>query len=271
MDDESRAELFVNNFYSKPGYVVNQVLLVGEYGLSQANSYGLSSGTKFSRTNNLEIYYGFARIDTETGNSDIFKHQSEYIFLGNISTNFKTFNQNYEGLPSDSWRFGFGLSDGFGFMSGKEPRLFLSHATGISFIRMDFEGDLNTLTDGDFLKNFSKEFKFGQMYSGGLKYKLSSVVHLNAQYEISLYNQNYEFWNWLGMWLTDNVLQRWIDYFERDLIYVMGDSYPWVKFLYKNFVSFVSYQARKHQMYYPFKSEPPLFFDSYKFGITLII
>jgi hypothetical protein len=271
MDDESRAERFINNFYSKPGHVVNQVLLVGEYGISQPESFGLTAATKLSKTQNLELYYGFVRIDTETGNPNLFKHQSEYVFLGNISTNFKTFEQKYDNLPTDSWRFGFGLNDGFGFLSNGEPTLFLNHSTAFTFLRADFDGLPQNLADKEFVSNFESKFKFGQMYSGGIKYKISSIFYLNAQYEMSQYYGSYEFLPWFGMWLTDNVMQRWIDYFEKDLINVIGTNYPWVKFVYKNFVSFVSYQLRKHQMYFPFKSESPLYFDAYKIGITLII
>jgi len=271
MEDESRAERFINNFYSKPEHVINQVLLVGEYGISQAESYGLSSTSKLSKTYNLEFYYGFIRIDTETGNSNLFKHQSEYAFLGNISTNFKTFEQNYENLPTDSWRFGFGLSDGFGFLSNNNPTIFLNHSTAMSFIRIDFDGKPDNLKDTEFIKQFDSKFKFGQIYSGGIKYNISNSINLNFQYEMSQYYPNFEFGKWFGMWITDNILQRWIDYFETDLLNIFEKNYPWVKFVYKNFTSFILYQARKHQMYFPFKSSPPLYFDAYKFGITLIL
>ncbi|MDX9791444.1 MAG: hypothetical protein WC313_02405 [Candidatus Kapaibacterium sp.] len=272
MNDESRAERFINNFYSKPGHVNNQVLIVAEYAASQMNSYNLTSDTKLVPTHNIELYYGFIRIDKETGNKDLFKHQSEYAFLGNISTDFKTFDVDTEGLKSDSWRFGFGLNDGFGFLSSDdEPILFLNHSTAISFLRADFEGSPINSNDAVYIENFDREYKFGQIYSGGLRYKIGSIFHLNAQYEISQYYGKFEFLPWFGMWLTDNVLQRWIDYFERDLIEVLGTNYPWVKFVYKNFISFLSYQLRKHEMYFPFGSDAPLYFDAYKIGLTLVI
>lgn len=271
MEDESRAERFVNNFYSKPDYVQNQVYLVGEYGKSYLNSYNFTPSVKIDPTQNLELYYGFIRIDTETGNPDLFKHQSEYAFIGNVSVDFKTLEVDHKGIPTDSWRFGFGLNDGFGFMINGEPTLFLTHSTAISFLRIDFDGLPSNVNDRKYAEKFDREFKFGQIYSGGFRYKLFSYIHLNAQYEISQYYGDYEFLPWFGMWLTDNVLQRWIDYFEPDLINVLGNNYPWVKFVYKNFISFITYQTRKHEMYFPFKSEAPMYYDAFKLGITLII
>jgi len=272
MDDESRLERFINNFYSKPGHVNNQVLVVGEFGLSQINSYNLSARTKIEPTKNLEFYYGFIRIDKETGNPYIFKHQSEYLFLGNISADFKTLDINSDGLLTDSWRFGFGLNDGFGFLDSEdEPELYLNHATAFSFLRTDFDGTSDIDEDAAFIEKFDTQFKFGQVYSGGIRYKILPIIHLNAQYEMSQYYTDYQFFPWFGMWLTDNILQRWIDYFEKDLISVTGDNYPWIKFVYKNFISLISYQIRKHEMYFPFSSGAPLYFDSYKIGLTLII
>ncbi len=271
MEDETRLERFVNNFYSKPGHVQNQVLVSSEFGLSQLNSYNFTSATDLAGTKNLEFYYGFIRIDPETGNPGIFKHQSEFAFVGNISTDFKTFKSDNIGIPTDAWRFGFGLNDGFGFLNDDKPTLFLNHSTAMSFLRADFDGISQNENDTKYLNEFDRKFRFGQVYSGGIRYKLYSVIHLNAQYEMSQYYADFEFMPWFGMWLTDNVLQRWIDYFEPDLISVLGRNYPWVKFVYKNFVSLLSYQIRKHEMYFPFKSEAPLYYDSFKIGITLII
>lgn len=271
MDDESRAERFINNFYSKPDYVQNQTFLVGEYGRSQLNSFNFNSTVEFDPTQNLEFYYGFIRIDKETGNPSIFKHQSEFVSLGNVSVDFKTLDVERKGIPTDAWRFGFGLSDGFGFMMNESPTLFLTHTTAISFLRLDFDGLPANIDDKNYAMKFERKFKFGQIYSGGLRYKLYSFVHLNAQYEVSQYYGDYEFLPWFGMWVTDNILQRWIDYFEPDLIEVFGNNYPWVKFVYKNFISFLSYQTRKQEMYFPFKSDPPLYYDAFKFGITFII
>ncbi len=269
--EESRWERFIHNFYSKPGHVVNQVYLKFDGGISNLTSYSLTSETNLAQTQNLEGYYGFVRIDKETGNSDLFKHQSEFAFLGNVSTDFKTLDFNFDGIKSDAWRFGFGLNDGFGFLSDGKPLLHLTHSTAISFLRVDFDGVPQNTKDADFIKTFDRKFKFGQIYSGGLRFKIYEFVHLNANYEMSQYYRDFQFMNWFGMWMTDNLLQRWIDYFEPDLIKVLGNNYPWVKFAYKNFVSLISYNLRKHEMYFPFKSEPPLYYDAFKIGLTLII
>lgn len=271
MEDESRGERFINNFYSKPDHVLNQVFLASKYGLSQLNSFNFTPKVVFDPTQNLEFYYGFIRIDDKTGDPNLFKHQSEYIYLGNISTDFKTLEIENIGIPTDTWRFGFGLNDGFGFIWNDTPTLYLNHSTAFTFARIDFDGLPANNDDYIYAKRFDQKFKFGQSYSGGVRYKLYSIFHLDAGYEISQYYGTYEFLPWFGMWITDNVLQRWIDYFERDLISVLGTNYPWVKFAYKNFISLVSYQIRKHEMYFPFKSEAPLYFESYNIGISLII
>lgn len=271
MEDESRSKRFINNFYSKPEHVENQVYLVGEFGRSQMRSYNFTSRVDIEPTNNIEFYYGFIRIDTSTGNPGLFKHQSEFVFLGNISTDFKTFPVDYSKVGTDAWRFGFGLNDGFGFLINGKPTLFLCHSTSMSFLRTDFYSMPTGADDRQYVDKFNREFRFGQIYSGGVRYKLLSFVHLNAEYEVSQYYADFQFLPWFGMWLIDNFVQRWIDYFEPDLIKVLDNNYPWVKFVYKNFMSLLTYQLRKHEMYYPFKSEAPLYYDAFKIGITLII
>ncbi len=270
VESESRWERFLENFYSKPDDVKNQTLVSAFYGRSFAGIERNSLRTTFSDIHNLDFYYGFIRIDERNDFDNVFTHQGEFAFLSNISTNFKTFKYQINGVVTDSWRFGFGLQDGFGFKMNKN-NLYLNHASAFTWIRNDFDYFPKDSMDSDYINRFDEHFKFGMFYQMGVKYQLISIFNIELNYEHSFYYPQYEFFPWLASWLTDNILQRGPELFERELIYSLEGNYPFLKIVYKSLISLLLGELRRSNGFFPISSEKTLNYDTFKIGIVIII
>jgi hypothetical protein len=261
----------MDNFYSKPNYVVNQTFLAVETGFSNPSIENVNPNTTFEHTYNLDFYYGFIRLDEKTGIPNVFKHQSEFAFISNISADFKNLKITSNGLYSDSWRFGFGLQDGFGYDFINNKRLYLNHLSSISWIRADVGGSPKDGSDSIFIKRFDEKFKFGTTYSGGIRYQLYSVINLEMGYEHAIYFSDFEYDSWLGAWLFDLVLQRSPDLYEPELKQYFETYYPIAKFVYKNLVSFIAFELRRNNQHFPFKSEKSFNYDCFKVGVSFVM
>ncbi len=269
VESESRWELFVKNFYSMPNYVKNQILVSANYGRSFTD-INQKTITKFSEIHNLDFYYGFVRVNEKIKFKNNFSHQGEYLFLSNMSTNFKTFKFDLDGIVTDAWRFGFGLNDGFGINVNKN-RLYFNHSTAFTWLRADVDYFSGDSLDISFIKRFDERFKFGNLYKTGITFQVWDIMNIEASYEHSYYFPDFQFFPWMGSWIIDNVLQRGPELFERELQEEFGNYYPYIKILYKNLVSIIMTEFRRSSGYAPFSSEQTLNYDTIKIGLVLII
>jgi opacity protein-like surface antigen len=268
-NDDTNWEYFKKNFYGKPAYVVNHPVVKLNFGLDNPATNRLPSIVDFKNTYSFNFHYGFLRLDDEIEElTDIFKHSSEFTFLENTSSTFKNFDNPSIGTNTDTWGFGFGLEDGFGIRYGDE-RLYLLHTTGFSWTHIDFD-IVDVENDERFisLKPFDEKIKFGTFYSGGLRYEFIKRVAIDLRYRKNLIQSDFILDSWFYSYIFDNITQRWIDYFEPDFIQIFGKNYIWMKFVYKNALSFLIYQMRENNAHYPFNGKNTFYYDSFKIGLV---
>lgn len=264
-EDEPRIITFFKNYYSKPEHVENQNFINLNYGLS---FYDDVSNSKFSNHYQIEGYYGFYRLDDRTKMTNVSRFASDYTFLGNISTDFKSFDTPASGIESDNWRFGFGISDGFVYNLGKNSNFYLIHSSDWVWSRIDVIQKEIIIPER--LNIYDETFRFGNKFSGSMRLQLYEGINLDLEYEHTLVYPAHVVPQWLGMWLFDNITQRWFDYFEPEWVNIFGRQYPWIRFIYKNALSYIIYEFRQDDMYYPFQSANPLSMKTYRIGITYV-
>lgn len=273
IDEETRLERFIDNFYSKPHYVENHPMVKTTAGIDHFDMNNLVQSIEFKRNYSFSLAYGFFRKDTTLEKLDFYGHASEWVFFENISTTFKNFENNAPGINTDTWRFGFTYEDGFGQNISQDNSIMLLHAMAFTWSHIDYD-IAETVLENDpkfeTIRKFDENIKFGNMYQGGIRLNLNDHFNIDLLYQKSLMYRNFRFFKWSGSYLVDNVVQRWIDYFEPDLIDIFGDNYPVLKFAYKNTASFILYKMRENSMYYPFDSDPAFYSDSYKIAFTFV-
>jgi hypothetical protein len=262
--------LFIKNFYSKPDFVNNNTYLQFAGGISTINANKVDISDNFHSTYMAELRYGFIRYNEELPVSGIFSHAKDYAFISTISSTFKVLNINPTGLVTDTWRFGFGIENGYGYYSpfGK-PFILLKHNGSIAWTHIDFYGLGSDGNNKNYMQRYDDMFRFGGIWSGGVDVHITENILLSADYETSVIYPDFKPLQWTGMFIFDNATQRWIDYFEPQALQMFGKSWPFVKFAYKNFVSYVVYNMRRNASYWPFESDRPISFVIYRAGLSL--
>lgn len=268
--EQSRMERFIDNFYSNNDFTINHPTIGVKAGLSFPDFNQSIDYQNLSNTYNVELIYGFTRINDRVDIPGVFAHQGEYVFLGNITPDFKTFDVNTSGNNTDTWRFGAGLRDGYGFEISNDYRFYLNHATGFVWHHVDFEFPGSNPQEQKIISDYDENLKLGIFHNGGFKFEITAPLLFNIDFQRSIVFDDTNYWGFFGAWIFDNITQRWIDYYEPEMIEKFGRSWPWMKFAYKNLLSLAVYSFRQYQAHWPFTSQAAMSFTSFTFGMTFI-
>jgi len=271
-DDENEYKVrdLLTNFFIDEDKLENLVTLRFGYGIIDTE-LGFIGDDGIATSYNARIDYGFSRIKEYKTYPDLFSHSSEFTFISNISSHLKPRNIPKDGLTLDAWRFGFGIKNGMGYNLNNGGKVFLSHASSIAWTRIDFEVISHNQRDAKKQLIFDEVMKFGNVYCGGIDYRLADFLNFSAEYEHSLVYENFTYSEYLGAWMTDNILQRWIDFLDPILIKEFGNNYPAMKWFYKNAVSILLSEIRSQRSTFPFASHPSLSFRGFNITLTLLL
>lgn len=264
----SRWDNFFENFYFMEPHIRNNNLIEGQIGLPTLN-FGQSDSTTFRRFYNLDLRYGFYRIDTAIRYNSVQFFQGEHIFIGNISDNFKSLKIELGSTQLDAWYFGLGLKDGYKFVDYLE-NVSLGHSVSLFWSKNDYDLLPQDSVDREFLLRFRNLFKFGMNYQGSISYDLFEFMKFNFIYEKTNLFPEFEFFPFAGAYIFDLVTQRVIDLFERELFNTFGSYYPIIKMIYKNLLSYTVYELRVNNSYFPFTSDKSLGINNMKISLTFI-
>lgn len=249
-DDKKDFEYFFKKLYQNKLEEINHPIL--SLKLSK-NDIFLNTGNDnyFPETYSYEFYYGFFRKQEEYYYDDYIYHSSEYAFGGNTTSKLDP-NVNL-GKIFDSWRFGFGWQDGYGYKVNN-LEIFLIHKGSFNWTNISLNYDPNLPN----MNKFTDGLSFGTNFGSGVMVKLLGPFHLEILYEKSHIHPRYVFGEQVSSWMLENILQRWLDFFEYELAYKFGNKYPVYYFLYKTAVSATIYKFREDNMNFPFKSSTPI-------------
>lgn len=238
------------------------------YGASQGSLSGL--GQSFTDPRAAEFRIGGSReYMKEEG---ILMHRYNYVTLGNISTDLGTATSEGK-INSNLWRFGLGWEKGYGYAlnSGLTPSaVLLYHAHGIHWSKLQVKDPVADAADKELIDVFNDTFRFGTMTEGGVRLRVLPMLVFDAGYERAVVFRRHLFWKSLGSAAIEGVALWYIDEFVENVLESSPGAVPVVNFVLKNAVSYAAYQLRKEKMNYPFRSESPLFHDTFKFGVTFV-
>lgn len=269
-EEKTVGERIIDKFYNYPKLPENRVTLDLVYGFSSIDLPDGFEGLSISGTYDLELRYGFTRINEELDVADRFYYASEYAMLANSSTFLKPYFWLSTGINVDSWRFGIAYKNGYGYRINNDRRLILYHSGILNWTSIDFEEIPVRQDQRDFILHYDEQVKFGMSYEGGMIFGIYENLNMNVAFEQALVYPYHEFLKWSGSATIDLLFQRTIDFFGDDLLEEYPDLYPVFNFLIKNGYSYVVYRFRKDQMNWPFDSSPALTYDHFKLGFTVI-
>jgi len=243
-----------------------------QYGLSSINRHDIQS--KFLNPNLIELKLGYIK-ERDFGNSDyIIDHRYKYIYLSNESNKLAGKEAVGSEIAADMWRFGFGRLHGYGYKVSENSAIIPYYSYTLNWSNIDFKYPENqSLISNDDIEKlnlYDKSFRFGTSSEGGVRFELIENLTLDAGYERSIVFQRHLFWKWAGSVLLEAAAQGLLDGFINKIFKSSPAAGPVVNFFLKNALAYGIYELRQKKMNWPFKSEAPIAFAQFKFGVTFV-
>lgn len=249
------------------------------YGFSTPKQKNIFS--KFANVGFDEIKLGYSDIDTAY-KPNIIGLKDRYVFASRISSYLKSGNPNFDEMISDMWRFGIGWRSGYGYRFGVFT-ITPYHASGFSWSRVEMETSdydfaqlttppisyENQLNDYSILNRYQDSFRFGTVCEGGISLTISNTLSVNTGYEAAVIFPRYMFWKHAGSFLIEEGGLSLLDHFIDEIAQRSPIAAPLVNFLLKNGFSYAFYTLKKDKMNWPFETEAPMTYETFKFGITI--
>lgn len=220
----------------------------------------------------FELKLGTIRQKSIYEKEDLIKEKYNYFMISNYSSYLKNKNSNVSDINTDTWKFGLGNQNGYGYKLSQSFAIIPYTEGSFNWSRINFAYDTNFVGvhDVKIMSMYDETFRFGTSSAGGIKIQAFENLALDFSYERQIVYQRVLFWKLAGSSIIELASQGLLDNF----IYKIFDSSPYaapiVSFVLKNALSFGIYELRQERMNWPFKSEPALSFDQFKVGITFI-
>ena len=249
------------------------------YGFSTPKQKNIFS--KFANVGFDEIKLGYSNIDS-IYKPHIIELKDRFVFGSRISSYLKSGSPNFDEMISDMWRFGIGWRSGYGYRLGAIT-ITPYHSSGFAWSRVEMQTsdyDFYLLTnppipydkavnDINILNRYQDSFRFGTVNEGGISLTISNVVSINSGYEAAVIFPRYMFWNHAGSFLIEEGGLALLDHFIDEIADRSPIAAPIINFLLKNGYSYAFYTLKKDKMNWPFETEAPFTYETFKFGITV--
>lgn len=238
------------------------------YGLSKMSIHNFDA--KFADPRMAEIKLGYTTQRPSKRSEDILRYSYRYIYLSNITTELADVSETSPEIETNMWRFGFGRASGYGYQLGQSA-IIPYYAYSLDWSRIEFKEAPADPDEFNKVNMYHESFRFGTSSEGGIRINIIPQITVEAGYERSAVFQRHLFWKWAGSALLEACGQWAVDSFVREIMKSTPGAVPVVNFLLKNALSFGVYELRKEKMNWPFKSEAPVSYDQFKFGVTFTL
>ena len=255
-----------HSFFSKPKFVKNQITFDFNYGLSIFGG-AANASNKIANSYNSDLKYAFTRIYPNE-NSITKYYASEFIGIENISSHFKPSSIKNIGMPADLWRINIGYRNGNVVELGKLQSIFY-HSGSLQWSRLDIADYL--VNNQSIVQSLDEKFKFGTSFDLGISTKIYAPFYLNIQYQSSLIFPNTEVMNYALSAVSELIIQRGFDYLDYKYGNIDPVLYPILNWLVKGTFSYLLYNARETNSFYPFGGGDALRINTFKIGINLLL
>jgi hypothetical protein len=272
-------ETEVTDFYDKwdedykPWIEVN-------YGGGDLKHYDYSNF--FQPVGEAQIKLGYSSITFDYDN--VLNEHTAFLFFSMISDRYNFSSSTGNNVRSDSWQFGFGYRNGFGYDLGTVSILPYNQRGAIwsmldvtdHYYRdvIDNPGDRLDPESGEFsaegnmLNRYDGTFRFGLMQEGGINFYISRFVGIGVGYEFNTIFPRVLFWKASASLILHEVAQGSVTYFIQEIMDSSPAAGPVVYFLLKNGLSYAYYTLTKKYSNWPFETETPITYETFKINLS---
>lgn len=222
----------------------------------------------FSNAGMIELKLGFTTKNKSYYGKNITGFENRYFFIGNASNKISYKSTESGKIKNDLWRFGLGNKDAYGLKIGSIEIMPYS-SNSFSWSKFSYEKSAGISgTDLNSFDKFNDAFRFGTSTEGGINLQLTPGFSIQPQFESSVIFPRHLF----GKQLMSSIIEMsgyyLIDNFTKKIMRNAPAAGTFVNFLLKNAYEFGYYQLRKDKMNWPFNSEAPMRYYTYKIGMA---
>jgi hypothetical protein len=240
-------------------------------------SYGTTAMTlpgfvqDLGRTGFMQLVLGATRSEPLLMSSSVFRHRQSGLAVALMSNDIGP-AVTPPTLETTSWQFGGSNSRGYGYYLDDEEQsaFLLGNGGGLRWTKLDVKGDILAQPDSDLIGLWDGSFRFGTAMQAGLGVRVAPLLTIHGGFERTLSFRRHLFGKWLGSELIEGVADWALTKFLRRIEKSSPEAVPVVHFVLSNALSYGFSQLRREQMNWPFTSEAPLVYDTFRLGATFV-
>ncbi|MBX3009591.1 MAG: hypothetical protein KF816_16330 [Melioribacteraceae bacterium] len=226
----------------------------------------------------LKLGYTYS---SEFQRKGLVEFSDKYFFVSNISNEIYSSKLGTMEIGTDMWRFGFAKRKGYGYELGS-TRILPYSTEGISWSRIKFDypyrawpaifpplpGQVMEMEDVEIINRYEENFRFGTLNETGVRFEIANTLSINAGYEAAVIFPRWMFWKHMGSLIIESAANGILDKFINKISDSSPAAAPIVNFVLKNGISYAFYTLKKDKMNWPFSTETPLTYETFKLGVT---
>ena len=231
----------------------------------------------FSDIGNMELKLGYSIVDSWDNN--ILDFKENYMFGSRLSDRVLSSPEIEGKITTDSWRFGFAERSGFGYQAGSFAFLpyysrgciWTSVKVTDGYYRAILDQGKDAYPDdpiSDMFNRYDGTLRFGQISEAGLNIRMGSLFSVGAGYEFSVVYPRHVFWKDFISFAIEGAGQGALNLFIDEVMDGSPAAGPIVSFLLKNGLSYAFFTLRKENMNWPYTTETPLTYETFKVNMT---
>jgi hypothetical protein len=240
------------------------------YGFVQSGLEGLAQSAFAPRS--LELRMGGGRVDEMSQSAYVVEHRNEYFSI--MAANKDLGGQVNPGeISFASWSLGFSWERGYGykFSSAAEgPAIYLLPVHGVQWTNFAVKSGITNGPDNALLGDYEGGMRFGTKGGGLIRFHLLPLLAVDVGYDRMVIYRRLKFWEWLGSVIVEGGGDWAVDRFAERVLDSSPGAAPIVNFVLKSAVSYGMYELRKKNGNWPFESEAPVTYDTWRIGMTMV-
>lgn len=250
------------------------------YGFGEPKHKNFSAD--FAKTGLLELKLGYSNIYEEYGDY-IVELKDKYFFGSKLANQLHSDEALSGEVTSELFRFGFGRREGFGYAFGAAAIIPYTQGaivwSKLNKVSPDYEKfitdpassfiDLDKKKDVEIINRYLGDFRFGTLAEGGVRFEVAGIIALNAGYEAAVIFPRHKVWKHLGSLALEGMGYWALDKFTKEIMDRVPAAGPIMNFILKNGFAYGFYLLKKDKMNWPFDTETPLTYETFKVGVTL--
>ncbi len=246
------------------------------YGFSQIDQKKFAG--EFSKTGLLELKLGYSNTFSDYPEY-LIEREDNFIFGGIHDSKYASEDFSSGEFNAEMWQLGLGKREGYGFDMG-EIQIIPYTQNSIVWNRLKMSdippapvSDDTLITnayqnDLKIIDRFNESFRFGMDYETGLKVNVASFVDISGGYQFGEVFPRYLIWKHMGSFAVETAGLALLDTFIREIMDSSPAAGPLMNVLLKGAYYYAFHQLKKENMNWPFKTESPLTYETFKFGVT---